>query len=285
MAASPEMTEEAIERGYNNRAAVPDHQRWLDEWVARSERARQTLRPSIDVRYGTAPKETLDLFLPPEPARGTLVFIHGGWWRSLDKSDYAFVAPVFVAAGFAVAMVNYDLCPGATIATAVEQCRHAVSWLVREGPERGAPMPVVIGGHSAGGHLTAMMYATDWRAHGLSDTPFVGGVSLSGVHDLAPLVRFSHNVDFKLDDAEARRMSPVAEQPRSDAPLLIAVGADETSEFVRQSDVLWNAWPRNHPPGRSAPLRIVGRQHYSVVLDYAEPESALAKATLALFPH
>jgi arylformamidase len=285
MAASPEMTEEAIERGYNNRAAVPDHQRWLDEWVARSERARQTLRPSIDVRYGTAPKETLDLFLPPEPARGTLVFIHGGWWRSLDKSDYAFVAPVFVAAGFAVAMVNYDLCPGATIATAVEQCRHAVSWLVREGPERGAPMPVVIGGHSAGGHLTAMMYATDWRAHGLSDTPFVGGVSLSGVHDLAPLVRFSHNVDFKLDDAEARRMSPVAEQPRSDAPLLIAVGADETSEFVRQSDVLWNAWPRNHPPGHSAPLRIAGRQHYSVVLDYAEPESALAKATLALFPH
>jgi len=279
------MTEEAIERGYNNRAAVPDHQRWLDEWVARSERARQTLRPSIDVRYGTAPKETLDLFLPPEPARGTLVFIHGGWWRSLDKSDYAFVAPVFVAAGFAVAMVNYDLCPGATIATAVEQCRHAVSWLVREGPERGAPMPVVIGGHSAGGHLTAMMYATDWRAHGLSDTPFVGGVSLSGVHDLAPLVRFSHNVDFKLDDAEARRMSPVAEQPRSDAPLLIAVGADETSEFVRQSDVLWNAWPRNHPPGRGAPLRIAGRQHYSVVLDYAEPESALAKATLALFPH
>jgi Esterase/lipase len=284
MAATPLLTPEAIERGYNNRAAVSDHQQWLDQFVARSESARETLRPAQDIRFGSGPKETLDLFVPASPARGTLCFIHGGWWRSLDKSDHAFVAPAFVAAGYAVALVNYDLCPTVTIATIVEQCRHAVLWLMRDGPVRGAPMPVVIGGHSAGGHLTAMMYATNWRGRGLSHTPFAAGFSLSGVHDLGPLVHFSHNVDFRFDDAEARRLSPVDRQPLTDAPLLLAVGADETSEFVRQTDLLWDAWPQNHPPGMDAPLRIANRHHYSVVLDYCDPASSLTQATLALFP-
>jgi len=277
------MTAEEIERGYNNRAAVPDHQRSLDEWLARSQSAREALRPSIDVRYGASDDETLDLYLPRQPARGTLTYIHGGWWRSLDKSDYGFVAPAFVAAGYAVALINYTLCPHGTIANAVEQCRRALLWLIGEGPGRGAPAPLVIGGHSAGGHLTAMMYTTDWRAQGLARTPFTGGASLSGVHELAPLVRFSHNVDFRLDDAEARRMSPAATQPLTDAPLLLAVGANETSEFVRQTDLLWDAWPRNHPAGLPAPMHIRGRHHYDVVLDYADPASALTQATLALF--
>lgn len=281
--ASPTMTDDEVERGYNNRAAVPDHQRWLDQWVIGSQRAKNSLRAELDLAYGAGADEMLDLYLPTRAARGTLLYIHGGWWRSLDKSDYAFVAPVFVAAGYAVATINYTLCPHDTIANAVEQCRRAVLWLVRDGPARGAPAPLVIGGHSAGGHLTAMMYTTDWRAHGLDGAPFVGGASLSGVHELEPLVQFSHNVDFRLDVAEARRMSPVAAQPSTDAPLLLAVGADETSEFVRQTDVLWDAWPRNHPRGLAAPMHIAGRHHYSVVLDYADPASALTQATLALF--
>jgi len=284
MVASAPLTPEAVERGYNNRAAFPDYQQWFDQWTARSESAREALRPSTDLRYGSGPKETLDLYLPATPARGTFMFIHGGWWRSLDKADHAFVAPAFVAAGLAVALVNYDLCPAVTIATIVEQCRHALLWLMRDGPSRGAPTPLVIGGHSAGGHLTATMYTTNWRGRGLSQTPFTGGVSLSGVHDLTPLVQFSHNVDFRLDDAEARRLSPIDRQPLTDAPLLLAVGANETSEFVRQTDLLWDAWPQNHPPGVTAPLRIANRHHYSVVLDYADPASALTQATLALFP-
>ena len=133
---SLDLTPDAVERGYNNRAAVPDHQRWLDEWVERSRRAQQALQPAIDVRYGRAPKETLDLYAPSTPAHGTLLFIHGGWWRSLDKADYGFVAPAFVAAGYAVALVNYTLCPEAPIATIVEQCRRAVRFVAHEGPAR-----------------------------------------------------------------------------------------------------------------------------------------------------
>jgi arylformamidase len=283
MSPTPAMTPDEIERGYNNRAAVPDHQFWLDEWVARSARAKEALSPSIDVAYGSGGDETLDLYVPRKPARGTLMYIHGGWWRSLDKSDYGFVAPAFVDAGFAVALVNYTLCPRDTIANAVEQCRRALLWLVHEGPARDAPAPIVIGGHSAGGHLTAMMYAIDWRAQGLANAPFVGGASLSGVHELAPLVQFSHNVDFRLDDAEARRMSPATMTPTTDAPLLLAVGADETSEFVRQTDLLWDAWRRNRPRGAAQPMHIAGRNHYNVVLDYTDPASALTRATLALF--
>ena len=277
------MTPEEVERGYNNRAAVPEHPEWLARWTARSHAAVETLRPARDVRYGSAPNETLDLYVPRSAARGTLLFIHGGYWRALDKSDHGFVAPAFVDAGFAVAVVNYDLCPAVSVATIVEQCRNALQWLVREGPSRGALAPIVVSGHSAGGHLTAMMYATDWRERGLADTPFAGGVSLSGVHDLTPLVQFSHNVDLRLDEAEARRLSPINHRPRIGAPLLAAVGADETSEFVRQTRLLWDAWPGVRPAGAQAPMEIPNRHHYSVVFDYAQADSALTRATLALF--
>lgn len=282
--ASPTMTDDEVERGYNNRAAVPDHQRWLDQWVIGSQRAKNSLRAELDLAYGAGADEMLDLYLPTRAARGTLLYIHGGWWRSLDKSDYAFVPPAFVDAGYAVALCNYTLCPQGSIANAVEQCRRAVRWLVREGPARGAPAPLVVGGHSAGGHLTAMMYTLDWAAQGFDAAPFAGGVSLSGVHDLTPLVQFSHNVDFRLDDAGARRMSPALAQPTTAAPLLVACGADETSEFVRQTDLMWDAWPRNHPPGVAGPMHVAGHNHYSAVLDYMNPASALSRSTLALFP-
>jgi arylformamidase len=277
------LTREEVERGYNNRAAVPDHPYWLEQFLVRSASAFEALRPVRDVRYGPNANETLDLYVPAEPARGTLMFIHGGYWRAFDKSDHAFVAPVFVDAGIAVAVINYDLCPHVTIAEIIDECRHAVEWISREGPSRGAPAPLVIAGHSAGGHLVAMMYATDWPARGFAVAPFVGGVTLSGVHDLAPLVLFMHNVDLRLDDAEAARVSPVNHAPRVDAPLVVAVGADETPEFVRQSALLWDAWPGTHPAAMHEFLAIRGRHHFNVVLDYTDGESALAKATIALF--
>ena len=282
MTAAARMTAEEVERGYNNRAAVADHPYWLEQFAARSKAAMAALRPVRDLRYGRNAQETLDLYLPATPARGTLMFVHGGYWRALDKSEHAFVAPVFVDAGYAVAVINYDLCPQVTIAAIVDECRRAVEWIASEGAERGAPAPLVIAGHSAGGHLAAMMYATDWAARGYELAPFVGGVTLSGVHDLTPLVLFQHNVDFRLDDAEAARVSPVNHAPRVRLPLVVAVGADETPEFVRQAQLLWDAWPSTHPAGMPTLLAIADRHHFNVVLDYTDPRSALTKATLAL---
>ena len=182
-----------------------------------------------------------------------------------------------------MAVVNYDLCPDVTLAAIVEESRRAVEWIAREGKKHGAPAPLVIAGHSAGGHMAAMMYATDWRARGFAEVPFAGGVSLSGVHDLTPLVLYSLNADFRLDDAEARRLSPIHAEPQSGVPLVVAVGADETSEFVRQSQLMWDAWPRNRPAGMRSILAIPQRHHFNVVLDYTDPASALTQATLALF--
>ncbi len=159
------MTPEQVERGYNNRAAVPDHLEWFARFDQWSAAARERYRPLRDLRYGPGPLETLDLFLPAGTPRGTFVFIHGGYWRALDKDDVAFVAAPFVEQGIAVANVNYDLCPAVSIAAIVDECRRAVAWTAREGPKHGAAAEdVVVGGHSAGGHLAAMMNVTDWSA-------------------------------------------------------------------------------------------------------------------------
>lgn len=276
-------TAEFVEREYNNRAAVAEHPVWLERWTRESAAAYAVADVRRDLRYGEGPKETLDLFVPPQAARATFAFIHGGYWRALDKSDFGFVAPAFLAQRIAVANINYDLCPGVTVAQIVDEIRRAVAWLAREGPRHGAPAPLVIAGHSAGGHVVAMMYVTDWRAHGFSSPPFHAGVSLSGVHDLAPIPLFSFNCDIRLDDAEAHRMSPLDCTPTVAVPLLAAVGAGETSEFVRQTRLLWDAWPAQRPPGAAGPLIIAGKHHFSIVSDYADAASVLTRATLALF--
>ncbi|MGE0799955.1 MAG: alpha/beta hydrolase [Lautropia sp.] len=180
----------------------------------------------LDLRYGPGPKETLDLFVPKSGSRGTFVFIHGGYWRAMDKADHLFVADVFVARGYAVAVVNYDLCPVVSIGTIVTECRRAIAWLVNEGERLG----------------------------------------------------------IRLDEAEAARLSPVLYPPATPAPVLVAVGGDETSAFVRQTHLIWEGWPANRPVGGDAgPLVIPGRHHFSVIVDLADPESALTRTTLGLF--
>lgn len=277
------LTPEAVERGYNNRAAVPDHPRFVEAWLAGSRAAIEQYRPQRDLRYGPNPRETLDLFAPDGTPRGTFVFVHGGYWRAFGKDDFAFVAPVLVEQGFAVAVLDYDLCPDVTIATIVDECRRALLWVGGEGRRHGAGGPVVVGGHSAGGHLAAMMCVTDWAALGAPGVPFVGALSLSGVHDLAPMVQFSYNADLRLDAAEAARLSPQNHPLRVNAPMLVACGADETSEFLRQSQLLWDAWPGIRRPREGGPLFVPDRHHYSIVLDHADPQSALTQSLLALF--
>ena len=284
MTVAPQLTADEVERGYNNRAAVADHAQWFARWAAMSAAAFASERVVRDLRYGPAPKETLDLFLPRAPARATFLFLHGGYWRSLDKADHAFVAPPLTAQGVAVAVANYDLCPGVSIAAIVEETARAVAWLAREGRANGAGADrIVVGGHSAGGQLAAMMLARDWRADAFATCPVAAGLSLSGVHDLRPLVRFSGNADFKLDDVEAARLSPALMRPTTNAPLAIAVGGAETGEFLRQAQLMWDAWPVNRPAGMAGPLVVPGKHHFDVVVEHADPGSALTRATLALF--
>ena len=271
----------AVEREYNLREAFPDHPQWFARWADDSAGARQRLPAFLDLRYGSGPKQTLDLF-PSENPRAALLFIHGGYWRALDKGEHSFVAPPLVAQGISVAVINYDLCPQVRIAHIVEQCREAVGWLHQEGSRFGVPARrLVVAGHSAGGHLAAMLLATDWRARGVPDA-LAGAVAISGVFDLEPLLQVSFNADLQLDAAQARALSPVQLEPREPVPLLIAVGADETSEFIRQSWRLWARWPACRPPGRDRPLLIAARHHFSVLSDLGDPNSVLARALQSL---
>lgn len=282
-ASTVELTPEYCERGYNNRAAVPDYADYFARWASTSAELRSALQCEIDVRYGARPKETLDLFHAND-ARGLLFFIHGGYWRSLDKSDHSFVAKAYVENGYDVAVINYDLCPTVDIGAIVDECRAALRYVLREGGRHGlATGKVVVSGHSAGGHLAAMLHATDLRALGVDPSAIRGAVGLSGVFDLTPLLYASMNADLKLDAAKADAWSPVRLQPVQSVPLVIAAGADETSEFIRQSQLMWDAWPSVRPAGSTGPVFMPGVHHFSAVERFADAGDPLFRQTLALF--
>jgi arylformamidase len=276
---------EFAEREYNLRRAFPDHAQWFARWAADSAAARSALASHLDVRYGAGPKQTLDVF-PAAYSRSTLLFIHGGFWRALDKSDQSFVAPALVASGIGVAVINYDLCPHVSIGHIVDECAQAVEWLQREGTRYGlATQRVAVAGHSAGGHLCAMLFAADWPGRGLANHSIVAGIAISGVFDLAPLVDVSFNADLRLDAKTACELSPAYLPARVHAPLLLAVGSGETPEFIRQSQLQWERWKDRRPATASGPMLIADRHHYSVLSELANPDSALATAAIHLIEH
>lgn len=271
-----------IEPDYNVRAAVPDHLQWFERYARKSRETRERMPPIMDQRYGPNPKETLDIFTPGSGSpRGTFLFIHGGYWRSMDKAEHHFVAGPLLENGYSVVVVNYDLCPDVTIGTIIEECRRAISWVINEGKRYGIrPAPLTVGGHSAGAHLAAMMVASPPADFGLEHHPVAAALLLSGLYDLRPLTHFSLAADFKLNDAAAARLSPALCRPPITAPVLVAVGADETAAFRRQSALLWTNWAGNRSASEAGPLVIAGRHHFDVVLDLADTSSLLVRTAL-----
>ncbi|MCX7783184.1 MAG: alpha/beta hydrolase, partial [Meiothermus sp.] len=243
---------------YSPRLSVPDAADYFRRWAEASYAARQALEHHANLAYGTGPKETLDLF-PAEGSRYLLVFIHGGYWGAFDKDDFSWLAPPLVGAGISLAVLNYALCPAVSLAEITEQCRRAVAWLSREAPRYGASSPILISGHSAGGHLTAEMFATPWEEYGVPVEAIAGGIAISGLFDLEPLLQVSVNSDLRLDPVSAWAASPAHKQPTLKAPLVLAVGALESSEFHRQSQLLHQAWPHNCPEVISLP----GLHHFN----------------------
>jgi arylformamidase len=277
-----------LDRMYNNRARVPEHPAYFARWAAESAATRASLACRIDLRYGVEPGETLDVFPAPVPDAPVLVFVHGGYWRSLDKSEHSFIARGFNDRGICVVLPNYALCPGTAerpvgIADIALQMVGALEWTWRHAAAYGGdPSRITVAGHSAGGHLAAMLLACDWQAVA-PDLPaqLVRNVlSISGVHDLRPLRHAPFIADaLRLDDAQARRLSP-ALWPAPERGILHAVaGGAESEEFIRQNALIRDAWGRNIVPVCEV---LPGRDHFSIVDGLADPAQRLHRLAVQL---
>jgi arylformamidase len=268
-----------VEREYNNRELVPEHPQFFTRWENDSEFVRATLAARLDLPYGPDLRHRIDLF-PAKDARGLLVFIHGGYWRSLDKRMFSWLAPAWVPAGVSLALLNYRLCPQVTIPDIIQDVVAGMNWLFANAPAHGVPTQrVVVSGHSAGGHLTAALFTTPLAQLAFDPARIAGGVPVSGVFDFSPIPFFSGNADFRLDADSARRLDLYDRTPTIGAPLVVAAGAAESAEFVRQSRLYAECLG---PQVRSLHL-LPGLHHFSVVDALAERGQPLYEAALALF--
>ena len=258
------MDQAALDAAYNNSAAVADSARIMADWQARSD-AFATARPThLDLRYGPAERNRLDLFVAA-PAAPLLVFIHGGYWQMRAKENFRFLAQGPLAHGINVALVGYTLAPAARLDGIVGEVRASLAWLRAHAKEHGADGDrLYVSGWSAGGHLTAMA---------LSVAGVRGGLAISGIFDLEP-IRLSYlNEKLGLDEAEARRNSPLLDLGEAARPLLIAYGGDELPELQRQSEEFAAARARAGLPGRV--VRVPGHHHFSILEELARPTGAL----------
>jgi arylformamidase len=270
--------QEALDREYDNRRKVADFADYFARYASESAAARREFECRLDVPYGPGPSETLDIF-PGGPSAPIQLFIHGGYWRAMDKADFHYVARAFRPAGAAVVVINYALVPAVDMDELVRQCRASVAWVHRHaGSFGGDPERLFISGHSAGGHLVAMLMSTDWRAWGLPADVIKGGSGISGLYDLEP-IRLSYlNRDLGLGPEQTRRLSPVSLVPERSGPLLLPLGGLEGPEYHRQTDELARAWWK-----RGLPCEVMdmpGLNHFSIVAQLGDPASELARTIL-----
>ncbi len=265
-----------LDAQYNLRAAVKDAVEHLGECARRSGVFRSKAAVQVDVPYGPAHGERVNVYAAPKAGAPVLVFIHGGYWQRLDKNDFDYIAEPFVAAGAAVVNVNYTLAPRATMDEIVRQVRAAIAWTWREANSfNGDPARIHVTGHSAGGHLTAMAALTQWEgfAPGLPPSVVRSAVAISGLFELEPLRHTYLNDALKLDAAAARRNSPALFVRKGAAPLALAVGAGETQEFLRQQRDFAKALAGVGDTPEA--VEIAGRHHFDVIHDLAEPGTKL----------
>lgn len=266
---------------YNNRARVPDYEeifaRWAQEGEAYRVDALKRDRAELGLSYGDTPRQSVDLFTGDAGETAPIaMFIHGGWWRSLDPSQFSQMARGPNAHGVTVAVVGYDLCPNVGIADIVEQMRRACIFLWQRFGRR-----LFVYGHSAGGHLTGAMVATDWAAlYPKAPADLVpAGYSVSGLFDLVPIVSVSANQDFHLTPESARALSPALWPLPAGRVFDAAVGGLESSEFFRQSKLIAEAWGST---GKTRYEEIAGKNHFTVIDAFADPQNPMTLRAVEL---
>lgn len=267
---------------YDTRGRVPEHPAILARMADAAARYRAERRAGgraeLDVRYGSSPRQILDIFSSDAGADALLaMFIHGGYWRALQPSAFSQVAAGLNAHGVTVVLPGYDLCPQVGIGDIVEQMRQAAVALWKRFGKR-----FTVLGHSAGGHLTATTLATDWSKYGAPADLVPTAMAISGLFDLVPLAATAMNADFRMDDASAKALSPIRWPAPKGKTLDAVVGGAESDEFLRQSRTIADTWGAAGVATRyeAAP----GANHFTVIEPLADPNSTMVKRLLELLP-
>jgi arylformamidase len=258
------------EAEYGNRARVPEYPAIFEGWARDAAAYREAARGRHErLSYGASVRQVIDLFDPAtRRSEATVMFVHGGYWQSLDRSSFSHMARGLNEHGIRVAIPGYDLCPQVRISDIVEQIRRACLSLADRGP-------LVVSGHSAGGHIAACMLATDWRTLDASPDLVPAAYAISGLFDLKPLLSTSINAALAMTEADAERLSPLGWTPPAGRLIDAVVGAEESSEYLRQSRTLAERW-------RAAGVRtrfeaVPGANHFTVIAPLADPGSAMTR--------
>jgi arylformamidase len=269
------------EAQYNPRVAVPDASIFLERTAARSAEARARFAHR-EVRYGSGPLATLDVFAAARPDAPIHVFVHGGYWRGLDKRDYSLVAAGLVPLGITTVVMNYDLCPSVSLPALVAQFRDGVRWICEHAAELGGdPANITLSGHSAGAHLVATALAADaQRADPLPLAQIRGALLASGIYALAPVLGITVNAMIQLKPGEVDAMSPMQHPPVASVPLDIVVGGDEPPRWIAESTD-FAALARRHGVVCQEEV-LPGEHHFSIMDLMGSPDAVLSRRVARL---
>lgn len=273
-------TQEELDAQYNLRMLFPEAATLYEAFCAReSEKVREDLDHRLNVPFGPTLAERVDLY-PAGEGAPVLVYVHGGFWALRTSEEFGFVARGPVSRGVATVVTNYALCPAVTMDEIVRQTRAAVAWTYKNARGFGGdPGRIHVAGHSAGGHLVAMLLTTNWEEdYGLPSNVIKSATAVSGLFDLAPFPYTFLQPKVQLTWDQVRRNSPVLHIPDQAPPLLVAYGEDETDEFKRQSEEFLGAWKEKGLSGDH--LVLSGKNHYDVVDGFLDAGSPLLSGIL-----
>ncbi|BAY61607.1 putative esterase [Calothrix brevissima NIES-22] len=273
-------TQAELDAEYNAAELGIDITSYINFYATSSFKVREELTCHLSIPFGPTLAEHLDIFPASRPGAPILVFIHGGYWIMLSSKEFSFVAKGMVAADVTVIVINYALCPKVTIDEIVRQNRAAIAWIYNNAESFGAdPNRIYVSGHSAGGHLTAMLMATDWKNdYGLPQNIIKGGCAISGLFDLMPFPYTWLQPKLQLTWGEVLRNSPIRHIPPQAGSLIVTYGGEETKEFQRQSQDFLAAWKAKGLEGEYLPQPA--QNHFTAINGFLDRNSPLCQSIL-----
>ena len=274
--------QDSIDAQYNPLLTATDAADIVKRWEHSSARARKHLTSHLGLRFGPTVDEYLDIFPSKKPDASLHLFIHGGYWRRFTAREFSFVAPALVEAGVSVAVMNYTLCPEATVGEIVRQTRSAIFWLKENDSNYDVDAThLTISGHSAGGHLLAMALSTDWqKTYGMNQDVIAGACAISGIYDLRPLPYSYLQPKIQLSWADVEHLSPIRHIPDKAPALTVVAGGKETTEFIRQSRDFLSAWQDKGLRGNW--LNVSDAHHFNILDGFEDSGSSLFKTIVEI---